>query len=311
MDTNRVILAGASGLVGTSLSRALRGKSIEITQLVRRPSPANPEQIFWDPYGALPIADRSALASLEGAVAAINLTGANIAGHRWTASYKDLLIASRVAPTRALALLLARLLPRPRVLVCASAVGIYGNRQDEILSEASALGSGFLAEVCRSWEQAAEPATDAGIRVVYLRFGVVLTPAGGALARMLPLFRLGLGGRLGSGQQWMSWIALPDVLAAIEFALETQSLSGPVNLVAPEAVSNAEFTRTLGSVLHRPTLLPAPAAALKLAFGEMAEATILASQRAIPEQLRAAGFRFQSPELEPALRAMLKPVTNL
>ncbi len=306
MDRNRVVLAGASGLIATSLLAALRGQSRQIIQLVRRATPANPGQVFWDPYAALPIADASALATLDGTAAAIHLAGANIAGHRWTAGYKNLLRASRITPTRTLASLLARLTPRPRVLVCASAVGIYGNRGDEILSEASALGSDFLAEVCRNWEQATQPATDAGIRVVHLRFGVVLSPAGGALARMLPLFRLGLGGRLGSGRQWMSWVALPDVLAAIVFALETQSLSGPVNVVAPEAVSNAEFTRTLGHVLHRPALLPVPTAALKVAFGEMANATILASQRAIPERLRAAGFHFQAPELGPALAAMLR-----
>jgi uncharacterized protein (TIGR01777 family) len=306
MDRNRVILAGASGLVGTSLLHALRGKSAQITQLVRQPALANSGQVFWDPYADLPIADASALATLDGTTAAIHLAGANIAGHRWTAGYKKVLWTSRVTSTRALASLLARLTPRPRVLVSASAVGIYGNRGDEILSEGSALGSDFLAELCRSWEQATEAATDAGIRVVHLRFGVVLSPAAGTLARMLPIFRLGLGGRLGSGRQWMSWIALPDVLAAIEFALETPSLSGPINLVAPEPVSNAEFAGALGHVLHRPALLPAPAPALKIAFGEMVNSTILASQRAIPERLRDSGFRFREPELGRALAAMLQ-----
>lgn len=298
-----MILAGASGLIGASLLRSLRGQAIPITQLVRRPAPNNPEQIFWDPYAALPIADPS---QLDGAAAAIHLAGANIAGRRWTASYKSLLETSRVIPTRALALLLARLTPKPQVLISASAIGIYGNRGDEVLSERSAPGRDFLAEICQRWEQAAKPATEAGIRVVHLRFGVVLSPAGGALARMLPPFRLGLGGRLGSGRQWMSWVALPDVIAAIEFALKTQSLSGAVNVVAPGAVSNAEFSRTLGRILHRHAILPAPAAVLKLLFGEMAEATILSSQHVIPERLDASGFRFQSPELEGALAAMLQ-----
>jgi hypothetical protein len=300
---DRMILTGASGLIGASLLRSLRGQGIPITQLVRRPAPDNLEQIFWDPYAASPIADPS---RLDAATAAIHLAGANIAGHRWTAGYKNLLETSRVIPTQALALLLARLTPRPLVLVSASAVGIYGSRGDEVLSERSAPGSDFLAEICQSWEQAAKPATDAGIRVVHLRFGVVLSPAGGALARMLPPFRLGLGGRLGSGRQWISWVALPDVVAAIEFALKTQSLSGAVNVVAPGAVSNAEFSRTLGRVLHRPAILPAPAAALRLIFGQMAEATILSSQHVIPERLAASGFRFQAPELEGALAAMLQ-----
>jgi uncharacterized protein len=306
MDTNRVILAGASGLIGTALLQALRGKGVQVTQLVRRTAPLSSDQIFWDPYATPPIADPSALAALDNVAAAVLLGGVNIGGQRWTASYKSSIRSSRITPTRALASLLARVTPRPRVLVSASAVGIYGDRGDEILSEESAPGDDFLAETCRNWEHATEPAIEAGIRVVHLRFGVVLSPAEGALARMLPLFRLGLGGRLGSGRQWMSWVALPDVLNAIEFALGTQSLSGPVNLVAPEAVSNAEFTHTLGRVLHRPTLLPAPAAVLKLALGDFAETVILASQHVIPERLCTAGFRFETPELGQALAAMLK-----
>jgi uncharacterized protein len=189
--------------------------------------------------------------------------------------------------------------------VCAAAIGIYGSCGDELLTEASLPGNGFLPQVCLAWEKATQPASDAGIRVVHLRFGVVLSPNGGALAKMLPIFRAGLGGRLGSGRQWMSWAALPDAVRAIEFALQTASLSGPLNVVAPNPVTNLEFTRSLGRALHRPTLMSVPAFALRLALGEMAEATILESQRVIPAQLSASGFDFEYAELEAGLRALL------
>jgi uncharacterized protein (TIGR01777 family) len=190
--------------------------------------------------------------------------------------------------------------------VCASAIGIYGDRGDELLTEASLPGTGFLPQVCLAWEKATQPATDAGIRVVHLRFGVVLSPHGGALAKMLPLFRAGLGGQLGSGRQWISWVALSDVIRAIEFALKTAGLSGAVNVVAPNPATNLEFTRSLGRALHRPTLLRVPAFALRLALGEMAEATILGSQRVMPARLSASGFDFEYPELETGLRTLLK-----
>ena len=222
-----------------------------------------------------------------------------------TPSYKQEILESRVKPTHAIATLLAGLRPKPAVLVCASAIGIYGGRGDELLTESSSPGSGFLPEVCLAWERATQPASDAGIRVVHLRFGVVLSPDGGALAQMLPVFRAGLGGRLGSGRQWISWVALPDVIRAIEFALETASLAGAVNVVAPNPVTNLEFTRSLGRALHRPTLLRVPAFALRLAFGEMAEATILQSERVLPARLSASGFEFEYPELDAALCAML------
>jgi uncharacterized protein (TIGR01777 family) len=195
--------------------------------------------------------------------------------------------------------------PKPAVLVCASAIGIYGSRADELLTETSSPGSGFLPEVCLAWEKATQPASDAGIRVVHLRFGVVLSPDGGALAQMLPIFRAGLGGRSSSGRQWISWVTLSDATRAIEFALEKVSLAGPVNVVAPNPVTNLEFTRSLGRVLHRPALLRVPAFALRLAFGEMAEATILQSERVSPARLNAAGFQFEYPELEAGLRAIL------
>jgi uncharacterized protein (TIGR01777 family) len=212
--------------------------------------------------------------------------------------------ASRVETTRALAETLAGLGRRPEVLVVASAVGIYGSRGDEVLDESSQAGTGFLAELCRAWEAAAEPARRAGVRVVHARFGVVLG-RGGALAKMLPVFKLGLGGPLGSGRQWMSWVSLDDAVAALLFAARTSELTGALNVTAPEPVTNAAFTRALGWVLRRPAVLAAPAAALRLVFGEMAEEALLASQRAVPRRLLDAGFRFGYPEIDGALRAAL------
>jgi uncharacterized protein len=299
MSADLILLSGSSGLIGNSLIRTLKQNRISTIRLHRKLS--SDDAALWDPYAAKPVHDPE---SLEGITAAVHLSGANVAA-RWTSSYKRTILESRVTPTRALATLLAGLRSRPAVLVCASAIGIYGGRGDEVLTEASAPGGGFLADVCVSWEKATQPATDAGIRVVHLRLGVVLSPAGGALARMLPVFRAALGGRVGSGRQWMSWIALPDATRAIMFALETPTLSGPVNVVAPNPVTNSEFARALGAVLHRPTLLPVPAFALSLAFGEMAKATILESERVIPERLIRAGFHFEYPDLEAGLRAVL------
>jgi hypothetical protein len=242
---------------------------------------------------------------LAGVTAAIHLSGANVSGQRWTSSYKREILESRVKPTHALAVVLSSLRPKPAVLVCASAIGIYGSRGDEVLTESSPPGSGFLPEVCLAWEKAAQPAIDAGIRVVHLRFGVVLSPHGGALAKMLPVFRAGLGGQLGSGRQWLSWVTLPDVIRVIEFALNTANLSGAVNAVSPNPVTSAEFTRSLGRAIHRPTLLRVPAVALRLAFGEMAEATILGSERVMPARLEEVGFQFEFPDLAAGLQAIL------
>jgi uncharacterized protein len=303
MNAGRILLAGSSGLIGTSLVRRLAEKRISFISLVRRRlSGTGDLQHLWDPYAVTPVSDPQ---SLAGTTAAIVLSGANLAGRRWSSSYKRDILESRVKPTRAIATLLAGLRPRPSVLVCASAIGIYGDGGDELLTEDSLPGTGFLPEVCRAWEEATQPASEAGIRVVQLRFGVVLSPAGGALAKMLPVFRAGLGGKLGSGCQWMSWVALPDAVRAIEFALQTSSLSGPVNLVSPNPVTNLAFTRTLGRVLHRPAVLQVPAFALRLAFGEMAEATMLESVRVMPACLSASGFDFEYPELEAGLRALL------
>jgi uncharacterized protein len=299
MSTDLILLTGSSGLIGDSLIRTLKQNRISTIKLHR--DLGGGDEGLWDPYAANPVRRPEAL---EGITAAVHLSGANVAA-RWTSSYKRKILESRVTPTRALATLLAGLHSRPAVLVCASAIGIYGGRGDELLTEASAPGSGFLADVCVAWENATQPAINAGIRVVHLRIGVVLSPAGGALARMLPIFNAGLGGRLGSGRQWISWVALSDATRAIMFALETPSLSGPVNVVAPNPVTNLAFTRALGRVLHRPTLLPVPAFALSLAFGEMAKATILESERVIPVKLTASGFRFEYPDLEAGLRAVL------
>ncbi len=307
MRADQILLTGSAGLIGTSLVRALRRKRISTISLHRRPLPGTGLhnagfQGLWDPYAVTPM---TLPRELEGTTGAVHLSGANLAGRRWSSSYKQEILESRVKPTHAIATLLAGLRPKPAVLVCASAIGIYGGRGDEVLTESSLPGSGFLPDVCVAWERATQPASDAGIRVVHLRFGVVLSPDGGALAQMLPVFRAGLGGRLGSGRQWISWVALPDAIRAIEFALETMSLAGPVNVVAPNPVTNLEFTRSLGQALHRPTLLRVPAFALRLAFGEMAEATVLESERVLPTRLRTSGFDFEYPELDAGLRDLL------
>lgn len=288
-------------MLGTALHHALLTSGRETRQLVRR-SPANDDQIQWDPAASPAIPD---IATLTGLDAAIHLGGANLASHRWTAAWKREIRSSRVDSTRALAMALAALPQRPAVLLVASAVGIYGDRGDELLDESSPPGKGFLAEVCREWEAAAEPARQAGIRVVHVRFGVVLDPASGALAKMLPIFRLGLGGRLGSGRQWMSWISLADAVSAILFALDDTTISGPINLAAPHPVTNAEFTQALGHALHRSAILPAPAFALRLALGQIADDALLASARAVPTRLLSAGFRFAHPAIDSALAAAL------
>jgi hypothetical protein len=299
---SRVLISGASGMIGTELVRAFNANRISVVRLVRKPRPDSQQEICWSPVSSPAIADPS---QLEGFDAVIHLSGANVAGHRWTSSYKRDIVESRTNTTRALALLLAGLKNLPQVFLCASAIGIYGNRGDEILTESSTPGSGFLAECCAAWEASAQPAKAAGIRVAHLRFGPVLSPEAGPLAKILPLFRLGLGGRLGSGHQWMSWIAQPDAVGAIAHILDTPQLTGPINMVSPIPVTNVEFTRTLAQALHRPALLPAPAFALRAALGEMADEVLLASERVIPEQLTQAGFHFQHPQLAPALESLL------
>jgi uncharacterized protein (TIGR01777 family) len=277
-------------------------EGFDFVRLVRRRQAISKSSIYWNPRNAL---DSVHPVDLEGFDAAIHLSGATVA-RRWTKAWRKQIVASRVASTRRLCEMLAMLKTKPRVLLCASAVGIYGDRGDELLTEPSAPGSGFLAETCLDWEAATQPARDAGIRVVNLRFGIVLGRHGGALARMLPAFRLGLGGRLGSGTQWMSWISLRDAVRALFFLIGRDDLSGPFNLTAPQPVTNRDFTRALASAVHRPAVFPAPAFALRLAFGRMADDALLASQKVVPHRLQDAGFTFQDQEIRTALQALLR-----
>ena len=298
---SKIVLSGASGMLGTALRQKLAASGASVVQLVRG-APRQGDQLGWDPSATRAIADTSLL---EGSVAAVHLSGANVAAHRWTAAYRHEMRKSRVDSTRALAGILAGLRHPPQTLVVASAVGIYGDRGEQVLDEASAPGEGFLAQLCRGWEEAARLAAEAGIRVVHARFGVVVGRGPGAIEKMLPVFRLGLGGRLGSGRQWMSWVSLEDTVAALLFALETRSLAGPVNVAAPNAVRNAEFTVALARQLHRPAVLPVPVFALRLAFGQMADEALLASIRVVPSKLRGAGFEFAHPTVDQALAAAL------
>lgn len=301
---NAVLLSGSSGLLGRALRHRLAQAGQPILQLMRmRPGcegTSAPGQVAWDPRAKPAVADTSAL---EGCAAAIHLGGANLASHRWTTKYRSELVASRVDSTRALAMTLAGLRRPPHTLVVASAVGVYGNRGDDIVDESSPAGGGFLADLCKAWEAAAQPACEAGMRVVHLRFGVVLGNGPGALGKMLPVFRLGLGGRLGSGRQWMSWLSLEDAIAAILFVLATPALDGAINITAPHPVTNAEFTRALAEILRRPAVLPVPAFALRVALGPMADEALLVSIRAVPAKLIAAGFQFTHARIEGALAA--------
>jgi uncharacterized protein (TIGR01777 family) len=296
----KVVISGASGLVGTALTESLRGDGHAVAHLVRPGGAASAGDIRWDPSSAFIDAH-----ALEAADAVVNLNGASIGGGRWTAERKKLLRTSRVDSMRFLVDTLARLNQKPRVFISASAIGYYGNRGDEVLDESSASGSGFLAEVCRDWEAEALRAQTSGIRTVVPRFGVILSEKGGALTQMLTPFKLGLGGRLGTGKQWMSWIALDDVVGILRLALSNEQASGPVSVVAPNPVQNSEFTRVLASVLHRPAIFPAPAFALRLAIGEMADALLLSSQRVHSERPPAATYPFRYENLEPALHAIL------
>lgn len=296
-----VLLSGGTGLIGRSLKTALGGRGERVIQLTRR-DPVSRDEVRWDPSPAASLPD---LTRLDGCTGGVHLSGANLAAGRWSERYKKTIVASRVESTQQLLRILGALSNPPKVLVMASAVGIYGDRGDELLTEGSALGQGFLPDVCAVWEAASEPVRQLGIRLVQLRFGVVLTPQGGALHKMLPVFRAGLGGKLGDGKQWMSWISLEDAVGAIMFALDESSLTGACNATAPEPVTNAGFTRALGRRLHRPAILRVPGFVLRAAFGQMAEDTALASTRAVPLALRNAGFCFQHPRLETALAALL------
>src|SRR5712691_2430939 len=294
-----VLVTGASGFIGSALVLMLTTGGHAVTRLVRSTPRPGQAEIPWDP------AVRSiATPALEGLDAVVHLAGETIAV-RWTAEKKARIRDSRVQGTRLLCDALAQLVKPPKVLLCASAIGYYGDRGASILREESAPGTGFLAEVCQDWEAATAPAVQRGVRVVSLRLGVVLSSAGGALAKMLTPFRFGLGGVIGDGQQYMSWIALDDVLGTMHHALITETLHGPVNGVAPQPVTNQEFTTTLGQVLRRPTRFPLPAFVARLIFGEMADALLLASTRVAPVRLQASGYTFQYPALEEALRHLL------
>jgi uncharacterized protein len=296
----KVLIAGASGLVGSALMPALFAARHQPVRLVRDSSQAQVGNVRWNPArGEL---DASAVADCD---AIVNLSGESIAAGRWTAAQKERIRDSRLSATRTIAQALAAAPPKLRTLVNASAIGYYGNRGDEVLDETSAPGDDFLAGVCREWESETEPAAQAGVRVVLARFGVILSSRGGALKKMLLPFRLGAGGKIGSGKQWMSWIALDDVVAALVHALRTPSLAGPVNVVAPNPVTNLEFTKTLGHILHRPTIMPMPAFAARLALGEMADSLLLASQDVRPAVLSTSGFTFKYVTLADALRHVL------
>jgi uncharacterized protein (TIGR01777 family) len=294
----RISVTGSSGLIGSALVPFLTAQGHEVGRVVRSTTAAGAWR--WDPG-----AGHVDAGAVNGKDAVVHLAGETIAAGRWSAARKARIRDSRVRGTRVVAEAVARADPRPKALLCASAMGFYGDRGDERLTEASAPGRGFLSEVSREWEEACAPARDQGVRVVNLRFGIVLSPAGGALAKMLLPFRLGAGGVVGSGKQWWSWVALDDAVGAIQHALVTAGLSGPVNVAAPKPVTNAEFTRTLGRVLARPTLFPVPVFAARLAFGEMADALLLASARIVPERLQQTGYGFRHPELEGALRHLL------
>jgi uncharacterized protein len=296
----KIFITGASGLVGTALGSALERDGHVVLRATRSRA-TGPNTIAWDPA-----AGRLDAAALKGIDAVVNLAGENIGSGRWTPAKKKALLESRTLSTKLIAETIAALDPKPRVFLSASASGFYGNRRDEWLDEGSAMGEGFLAEICRDWEAETRAAQRAGIRTVQLRFGVVLSRHGGALARMLTPFRLGLGGRLGDGRQFFSFVAIRDAIAAIRFALETETLSGPVNVVAPEPVTNAEFTRALGRALRRPTIFPAPAFGIRLALGEMGQALLLDGQRVRPKRLLDAGFRFEQPTIDSAIAAALR-----
>lgn len=293
----RVLISGAGGLIGGALAPLLTTGGHSVVRLARAESARG--GLRWNPT-----AGEIDPAALEGFDAVVHLAGESVA-RRWSAEQKTKILNSRVQGTRLLAETLAKLQRPPKTFLCASAVGYYGDQGERPCDESSPSGSGFLAEVCRAWESAADAARAAGIRTVHARFGVVLSPAGGALAKMLPPFRYGLGGRLGTGKQGMSWIALDDAVGAVHHLLMTDRASGPVNVVAPQPVTNAEFTRTLGRVLVRPTVFPVPAAAARLAFGAMADEMLLGGQHVAPRGLEAAAYRFRFPDLESALRHLL------
>jgi uncharacterized protein len=295
-----VIVTGATGLVGKPLVASLEQAGATVVRGVRRPARDATREMYWNSE-----AGEIESGKLEGAAAVVHLAGENVAARRWTDAFKQELRDSRIKGTRLIADAIAHAAIKPRAFICASAIGFYGNRGDERLTESSPPGDDFLANLCRDWEAACQPARDAGVRVVNARIGVVLSPNGGALRKMLTPFKLGLGGKMGDGRQFMSWISLDDVVSALHYLVESPTISGPANLTSPHPATNAEFTKALGRVLSRPTVFPMPAAAARLLFGEMADSLLLSSTRVTPQVLADAGFRFRYAELEPALRHLL------
>ena len=294
----KIVISGASGLIGTQLVTTLKSSGHEVVQLVRRSAAAG--QIMWDPKSG-----RLDPASLEGCDAVIHLSGAGIGDKRWSDAYRKEILDSRTATTSLLANTIASLQRKPSVFLSGSAIGIYGARGDEQLTETSEHGTGFLADVCEQWEAAAKPAIDAGVRTVFLRTGIVLSPKGGALKKLLPLFRLGVGGKFGNGKQWQSWISMDDEVASIIHLL-TANVSGAVNLTAPQPVTNAEFTKVLARVVKRPAIVPVPTFAPKILLGgELADALLFTGQRVMPQALTASGYVFKHSTLESALRSLL------
>lgn len=292
----KIAITGATGFIGEALVRRLQGSGHGVLRIGRARNHGRGPDVAWDAVSTVDAA------ALEGVDAVVHLAGETIA-QRWTGAAKRAIRDSRVQGTTLLARTLAGLSRKPSVLVSMSAIGIYGDRGDEVLDESSPTGTGFLADIGRAWESSADPARAAGIRVLHPRVGIVLSPDGGALAKMLPIFSLGAGGKIGRGRQWMSWISLTDTLRALEFALATPALEGPVNVTAPNPVTNAEFTEVLGRALRRPTFAPVPEFAIELLYGEMGRATVIEGQRVVPKKLLDAGFRFEHTDLESALRA--------
>jgi uncharacterized protein (TIGR01777 family) len=295
----RVVVTGASGLLGRALVRNLAADGHDVVRLVRR-SPQQPDERHWDPAGG-----ELDAAALTGAGAVVHLAGAGVGDHRWTDDYKQTILRSRVDSTRLIAERVAAT-PEPPALLCASAVGYYGDTGEDAVDESAPAGDGFLAHVVTEWEAATEPAREAGARVVRMRTGVVLTPDGGALGQVLRLFRLGLGGRLGSGRQWLSWIALPDYVAAVRFLLDRSDLDGAVNVTAPEPVRNRDYTAAIARAVRRPAIAIVPRPALRAALGEFADEGVLVSQRVLPARLDDAGFAFTYDDVDAALGALLR-----
>ncbi len=297
----RVLVSGATGLVGEALTQALEERGDTPVLLSRRPGTENEARVVWNP--AAGVLDPAAL---DGVAAVVHLAGENVSDGRWSEAKKQRILDSRVNGTRLLAEAIAAARTKPGVLVSASAMGYYGDTGDAVVDEASPAGSGFLAEVCQQWEAATAPAEAAGVRTVHYRIGLVLSADGGALAKMLAPFKAGLGGPLGNGRMWMSWISIDDLVRGILHCIDTESLAGPVNAVAPHPVTNRDFTKALGRVLRRPTLFPVPAPAIRLLFGEMGEALLLSSARVHPTRLSASGYHFAHPEIGVALQALLR-----